>query len=241
MNLTLATASRVLSQLRGDHRTVALILGLPCLLIGLIAWMFNDRPEVLDQFGPMLVGLFPLTVMFLVTSVATLRERQSGTLERLMTTPIRKGDFVAGYGLAFATLALLQAFVVVGFALLVGMDVAGSLWLVVVVALLDAVLGCTLGLAASALARSEFQAVQMMPAIIFPQLITCGLLMPRDQMPEVLEWLSRAFPLTYAIEAMTSLAAGDEWADIRGAVGVIALFIVGAVVLGILTLRRRTP
>jgi ABC-2 type transport system permease protein len=240
MNLTFATASRVLSQLRGDHRTVALIMGLPCLLIGLIAWMFNDRPEVVDQFGPMLVGLFPLTVMFLVTSVATLRERQSGTLERLMTTPIRKGDFVAGYGLAFATLALVQAFVVVGFALLVGMDVAGSLWLVVVVALLDAILGCTLGLAASALARSEFQAVQMMPAIIFPQLITCGLLMPRDQMPQVLEWLSRAFPLTYAIEAMTSLAAGDEWVDIRGAVGVIALFIVGAVVLGVLTLRRRT-
>lgn len=240
MNLTFATAGRVLSQLRGDHRTVALIIGLPCLLIGLIAWMFHDRPEVLDQFGPMLVGLFPLTVMFLVTSVATLRERQSGTLERLMTTPIRRGDFVAGYGLAFATLALVQAFVVVGFALLVGMDVAGPLWLVIVVALLDAILGCTLGLAASALARSEFQAVQMMPAIIFPQLITCGLLMPRDQMPQVLEWLSRAFPLTYAIEAMTSLAAGDEWVDIRGAVAVIALFIVGAVVLGVATLRRRT-
>ncbi|MFI2489670.1 ABC transporter permease [Promicromonospora kroppenstedtii] len=240
MTLTLATAGRVLSQLRGDHRTVALIMLLPCLLIGLIAWMFHDQPQVVDQFGPMLVGLFPLIVMFLVTSVATLRERQSGTLERLMTTPIRKGDFVAGYGLAFATLALVQAFVVVGFALLVGMDVAGPLWLVVVVALLDAILGCTLGLAASALARSEFQAVQMMPAIIFPQLITCGLLMPRDQMPEVLEWLSRIFPLTYAIEAMTSLAAGDEWADVRGAVGVIVLFIVGAVVLGIATLRRRT-
>lgn len=240
MTLTLATAGRVLSQLRGDYRTVALIMLLPCLLIGLIAWMFHDQPQVVDQFGPMLVGLFPLIVMFLVTSVATLRERQSGTLERLMTTPIRKGDFVAGYGLAFATLALVQAFVVVGFALLVGMDVAGPLWLVVVVALLDAILGCTLGLAASALARSEFQAVQMMPAIIFPQLITCGLLMPRDQMPEVLEWLSRIFPLTYAIEAMTSLAAGDEWADVRGAVGVIVLFIVGAVVLGIATLRRRT-
>lgn len=240
MTLTLATSGRVLSQLRGDHRTVALIMLLPCLLIGLIAWMFHDQPQVVDQFGPMLVGLFPLIVMFLVTSVATLRERQSGTLERLMTTPIRKGDFVAGYGLAFATLALVQALVVVGFAVLVGMDVAGPLWLVVVVALLDAILGCTLGLAASALARSEFQAVQMMPAILFPQLITCGLLMPRDQMPEVLEWLSRVFPLTYAIEAMTSLAAGDEWSDVRGAVGVIVLFIVGAVVLGILTLRRRT-
>lgn len=240
MTLTATTAGRVLAQLRFDHRTVALILVLPCLLLGLIAWMFDGTP-VLDQFGPMLVGLFPLIVMFLVTSVATLRERQSGTLERLMTTPLRKGDFVAGYALAFAGLALLQSLVVVGFALAVGMDVLGPLWLVLAVAMLDAVLGCCLGLAASALARSEFQAVQMMPAVIFPQLITCGLLMPRDQMPEVLEWLSRVFPLTYAVEAMQTLAAGGGWPDVRGAVGAIALFIVGAVVLGVATLRRRTP
>jgi ABC-2 type transport system permease protein len=239
MTLALTTTSRVLAQLRFDRRTVALILVLPCLLLGLIAWMFDGTP-VLDQFGPMLVGLFPLIVMFLVTSVATLRERQSGTLERLMTTPLRKGDFVAGYALAFAALALLQSLVVVGFALAVGMDVLGPLWLVLVVGMLDAVLGCCLGLAASALARTEFQAVQMMPAVIFPQLITCGLLMPRDQMPEVLEWLSRVFPLTYAVEAMQTLAAGGEWADVRGAVGAIVLFIVGAVVLGIATLRRRT-
>jgi len=239
MTLALTTTGRVLAQLRFDHRTVALILLLPCLLLGLIAWMFDGTP-VLDQFGPMLVGLFPLIVMFLVTSVATLRERQSGTLERLMTTPLRKGDFVAGYALAFAALALLQSLVVVGFALAVGMDVLGPLWLVLAVAMLDAVLGCCLGLAASALARSEFQAVQMMPAVIFPQLITCGLLMPRDQMPEVLEWLSRVFPLTYAVEAMQTLAAGGEWADVQGAVGAIALFIVGAVVLGVATLRRRT-
>lgn len=239
MTLALTTTGRVLAQLRFDHRTVVLILLLPCLLLGLIAWMFDGTP-VLDQFGPMLVGLFPLIVMFLVTSVATLRERQSGTLERLMTTPLRKGDFVAGYALAFAALALLQSLVVVGFALAVGMDVLGPLWLVLVVGMLDAVLGCCLGLAASALARTEFQAVQMMPAVIFPQLITCGLLMPRDQMPEVLEWLSRVFPLTYAVEAMQTLAAGGEWADVQGAVGAIALFIVGAVVLGVATLRRRT-
>jgi ABC-2 type transport system permease protein len=240
MNLTFTTAARVLAQLRFDHRTVALILVLPCLLLGLIAWMFEGTP-VLDRLGPMLVGLFPLVVMFLVTSVATLRERQSGTLERLMTTPLGKGDFVAGYALAFATLALVQALVVVGFATLVGMDVAGPTWLVVVVALLDAVLGSCLGLAASALARSEFQAVQMMPAIIFPQLITCGLIMPRDQMPELLERLSRVLPLTYAVEAMQDLAAGGAWGDVRGAVAVIVAFIVGAVVLGVATLRRRTP
>ena len=239
MSLTLATASRVLAQLRHDHRTVALILVLPCLIVGLVAWMFNGTPT-LDRFGPVLVGFFPLFVMFLVTSVTTQRERSSGTLERLMTTPLRKGDLVAGYALAFGGLAVVQAFVVVGFALSVGMDVAGSLGLVVLVALLDAVLGCTLGLAASAVARTEFQAVQMMPLVIIPQLVTCGLLMPRDQMPQVLEWISRVMPLTYAVEALQQLAAGAPWAEIRGAVGVIAVWIVGAALLGVLTLRRRT-
>ncbi|WP_407319072.1 ABC transporter permease [Isoptericola halotolerans] len=238
--MMLVTAGRVLAQLRRDHRTVALILALPCLLLGLIAWMFDGTP-VLDQFGPLLVGIFPLIVMFLVTSVATLRERQSGTLERLMTTPVRQGDLVGGYALAFGALALLQALVVVGFALVVGMEVAGPVWLVVLVALLNAVLGSCLGLAASALARTEFQAVQMMPALIFPQLIVCGLLMPRDQMPEVLEWISRAFPLTYAVDAMQQVAAGAGWADVAGAVGVTVAFIVGAVALGVVTLRRRTP
>ncbi|GAA3818194.1 ABC transporter permease [Cellulomonas soli] len=239
--LTLATAARVLQQLRHDHRTLALVLGLPVLLLGLVAWMFHGTP-VLDQFGPMLVGLFPLIVMFLVTSVATLRERQSGTLERLMTMPIGRADVVVGYVLAFAVLASVQALVVVGFAVWgFGMDVAGPIGLVVLVAVLDAVLGCALGLGGSALARTEFQAVQLMPALIFPQLITCGLLMPRDEMPQLLEWLSRVFPLTYAIEAMQDLAAGSGWTDVRGAVGVIVLFVVGALVVAATTLRRRTP
>ena len=239
MSLTLATAGRVLSQLRHDHRTVALIMVVPCLIVGIVAWMFDGTP-VLNQFGPVLVGFFPLFVMFLVTSVTTQRERSSGTLERLMTTPLRKGDLVAGYAIAFGVLAAVQAVIVVGFALLVGMDVAGPLGLVVLVALLDAVLGCTLGLAASAAARTEFQAVQMMPAVIIPQLLTAGIIMPREQMPEVLEWISRALPLTYAVESLQQLAGGAGWADVRGAIGVIVLWIVGAVVLGVLTLRRRT-
>jgi ABC-2 type transport system permease protein len=240
LRLTLATARRVLSQLRHDRRTIALLLVVPCLIIGLIAWMFEGT-DTLDVFGPVAVGFFPLFVMFLVTSVTTQRERTSGTLERLMTTPLRKGDFVAGYAIAFGVLALVQALVVVGFALLVGMDVAGPLWLVIVIALLDAILGCTLGLAASAVARTEFQAVQMMPLVIIPQIITAGILMPRALMPDVLEWISRVMPLTYAIESLQKVAAGLDWADVRGAVGVIVLWIVGAVALGVATLRRRTP
>ena len=224
----LSTALRVLQQIRTDRRTVALLLLVPCLLMGLVAWMFQGTP-VIDRFGPLLLGIFPLFVMFLVTSVATLRERQSGTLERLMTTPIRRGDFVLGYALAFAVLATLQALVLTGFAVWVcGMDIQGQLWLVIVVAVLDAVLGTALGLAASSLAATEFQAVQMMPVIILPQLFTGGLLMPRDQMPTVLEWFSRAMPLTYGMESQQKLAAGADFAD-------------GALVLGSLTLHRRTP
>jgi len=238
---TLATTRRVLAQLRHDHRTVALVLLLPCLLLGLVAWMF-DGTGVLDQFGPVLVGFFPLLVMFLVTSVAMLRERTTGTLERLMTMPVGKADVVLGYALAFTVLATLQALVVVGFATWVcGMDVAGPVGLVIAVAVINAVLGSALGLAGSALARTEFQAVQLMPAVILPQLVTCGLLMPRDEMPQVLEWLSRALPLTYAVDAMQQLTAGGGWADVRGAVGAMVLFVVGALVLGVATLRRQTP
>ncbi|MCL3863088.1 ABC transporter permease [Actinotalea sp. K2] len=238
--LTLATAERVLRQVRHDPRTIGLLVGLPCLVLWLIAWMFEGTP-VLDQFGPLLLGLFPLVVMFLVTSVATLRERQSGTLERLMTLPVGRGDIVIGYALAFGALAVLQALVLTGFAVLVlGMEVAGALWVVVLVAVLDGLLGTALGLAASAAARTEFQAVQMMPLIIFPQLVTAGLMMPRDQMPTVLEVISRAMPLTYGLEALQDLAAGAGLHDVRGAVTAVALFIVGALMLGTATLRRST-
>ena len=237
----IATANRVLQQIRHDRRTVAILLLVPCLLMGIVAWSFDGTP-VINHFGPLLLGIFPLFVMFLVTSVATLRERQSGTLERLMTTPLRRGDFVLGYALAFAALATLQALVLTGFAVWVlGMDIQGQLWLVIVVAVLDAVLGTALGLAASSLATTEFQAVQMMPVVILPQLLTGGLLMPRDQMPTVLEWISRAMPLTYGMESQQKLAAVADFAGVQGAVGAIVVFIVGALVLGSLTLHRRTP
>lgn len=238
--LTLATAGRVLRQLSRDHRTIALVMALPCLIIGLLAWMFRGT-DVLYRFGPIAVGLFPLLVMFLVTSVAMLRERTSGTLERLMTTPIGRGDVIVGYALAFGALATVQAGVVTGFAMLVGMDVRGPIGLVLMVAVLSALLGSAVGLAGSSVARTEFQAVQLMPAFVFPQLVVCGLLMPRDQMPDVLEWISRVLPLTYVVEALGRVTAGGGWADIRGAVGVIALWLAGAMVLGALTLRRRTP
>ncbi|PVU82502.1 antibiotic ABC transporter permease [Cellulomonas sp. WB94] len=239
--LTWATAGRVLSQVRHDPRTIAILLLLPCLLLWLISWMFEGTP-VLDQFGPLLLGLFPLIVMFIVTSVATLRERTTGTLERLMASPIGKGDVIAGYAVAFALLAVVQAVVLTSFTVgVLGMNSRGSLGLIMLVAVLDAILGSTLGLAASALARTEFQAVQMMPVFLFPQLITCGLLIPRAAMPSVLEAISRVLPLTYGIDALQRLEVGATFTDVRDDVLVIVGFITLAVVVGSTTLRRRTP
>ena len=185
VRITRTTAARILRQLRGDHRTVALMIVVPCVLLGLLAWIYADLPgDVFNRIGPALLGVFPFVVMFIVTSIATLRERTNGTLERLLTTPLGKGDLMLGYALAFGAMAVLQALVATGFAVWVcRLDIAGPLWLLVVIALFDAVLGTALGLLASGFARTEFQAVQFMPALVLPQFLLCGLLVPRELLP----------------------------------------------------------
>jgi len=239
--LTLATAGRVLRQVRADHRTLALLIVVPCVLIGLLAWIYDGTP-VFDRIGAPLLGVFPFVIMFLVTSVTTLRERSSGTLERLLSTPLGKGDFLAGYALAFGALAVVQALVATGFAIWVcGLDVAGPRWLLVVVAVVDAVLGTATGLFVSAFARTEFQAVQFMPAFVLPQFLLCGLLVPRDALPRALELISDVLPLSYAVDAMSTLTAEvDAAGDVGRDVAIVGAFAVAAIALGSLTLRRRT-
>ena len=238
---TFATAGRVLAQLRHDPRSIALMLVAPSLLVGLFAWLFSDQDGVFDQFGGAILALFPFIVMFLITSITTLRERRSGTLERLMTTPLEKGDFILGYALAFGLMALLQAVITVSFAVGVcGLDVDGPLWQLGLVAIVDALLGTALGLLASAFAQTEFQAVQFMPLLVFPQIILGGLFMPRDQMPDVLYAISDWLPLSYAIDTINAVTAGDEGWDVFGPLLIVLAFAVGALILASLTLRRRT-
>ncbi|WP_315109231.1 ABC transporter permease [uncultured Microbacterium sp.] len=236
-----ATAGRVLTQLRHDPRSIVLMLIAPSLLVGLFAWLFSEQDGVFDQFGGAILALFPFIVMFLITSITTLRERRSGTLERLMTTPLEKADFILGYALAFGLMALLQAVITVSFAVGVcGLDVDGPLWQLGLVAVVDALLGTALGLLASAFAQTEFQAVQFMPLLVFPQIILGGLFMPRDQMPDVLYAISDWLPLSYAIDTINAVAAGDEGGDVFGPLFIVVAFAVGALVLAALTLRRRT-
>jgi ABC-2 type transport system permease protein len=232
--VTLATGRRVLAQLHGDPRTIALLLFVPCLLMTLLHWVFADQPETFDRVGLQLLGIFPFVTMFLVTSVAMLRERTSGTLERLLTTPLGKLDLLLGYALAFGIAALAQATLASALALgLLGLDPDGSIALVLLLAIADSVLGMALGLLVSAFARTEFQAVQFLPAFVLPQILLCGLIAPRDEMAGALEAISNALPMTYAVDAMTELSAGIDLLVVAGAA-------VAALALGAATLRRRS-
>jgi ABC-2 type transport system permease protein len=239
--LTLATTARVLAQIRHDPRTVALLLLVPSLLIGLMAWIFVNTKEF-ETIGPALLGLFPFIIMFLITSITTLRERRSGTLERLMTMPLRKFDFIVGYTLGFGLLAIIQSLIAVGYAVWVcGLTISGNVWLLILVAVANAVLGTTLGLFASAFAATEFQVVQFMPALVFPQILLGGIFIPRSQMPDVLRSISDWLPLSHSIEALqkVTMESGASGTVLRE-VGIVALWAVGFVIVGSLTLRRRT-
>ncbi|MBE1495648.1 ABC-2 type transport system permease protein [Amycolatopsis lexingtonensis] len=240
--ITLATARRILTQLRHDPRTVALIIGVPSVLMILLRYVLNSEQRF-SAIAPALLGIFPFTIMFLLTSVTTLRERTTGTLERLMTMPIGKLDLLLGYALAFGLLATLQVVVAAGISLTwLGLDIAGSVWTLLLIVVLDALLGTALGLFVSAFARTEFQAIQFLPVFVLPQFLLCGLFVPRGDMGWVLSALSDVMPLSYAVDALTHVTRS---AEIDGTlvrnVAIIAGCGVVALLLGAATLRRRTP
>jgi ABC-2 type transport system permease protein len=240
--ITLATATRVLTQLRRDPRTIALLLVVPAALVTLIKFVFDHEPGAFDRIGGPLVGLFPFITMFLVTSITMLRERTTGTLERLMTMPLAKLDILLGYALAFGLVGSIQALITSGVAFgFLGLDVAGSTGAVILLAIGNAMLGMSLGLLVSAFAETEFQAVQFMPAFVFPQLLLCGLFVARDQMATALQWVADALPLTYAYDALDRVTTDGSLGG-RGTLDVVVLCgAIGlALALGAATLRRRT-
>ncbi len=238
---TLATSRRILQQLSHDKRTIALMFIAPSILMVLLAWVFSDNQQTFDMIAPAMLGVFPFVIMFLVTSITTLRERTGGTLERLMAMPVAKSDIIIGYALAFSLFGAVQSLITSAVAIyLLGMEVTGPLWFVIMVAMLDTLLGVALGLLASAFARTEFQAVQFMPAFIFPQIIICGLFVPLAALPNVLETIAYYLPLTYAVDALNQVThemaiSTDMWRDVL----VIGACIVVALLLASLTLRRK--
>jgi ABC-2 type transport system permease protein len=240
--IVLAITARVLLQLRRDPRTIALLLVVPCLLEVLLRYVLDGQPQSFDRIGGPLLGIFPFITMFLVTSITMLRERTTGTLERLMTMPLAKIDLLAGYGIAFGAVAAVQAALtsVVAFGLL-DLHVAGTEAAVAVLAIANAILGMSLGLFVSAFAQTEFQAVQFLPAVVFPQLLLCGLLVPRNQMAGILQDASDVLPLTYAYDGLDRVTrlGGFDATTVRDLVIVVGVTLL-ALALGATTLRRRT-
>lgn len=242
LHATFATSARVLQQLSHDHRTVAMIFVVPCLLLALLRWLFDENMATFNVIAPALLAIFPFIIMFLITSITTLRERTGGTMERLMALPIGKLDLVMGYMIAFGILAIIQA-TLASLVLLywLGLEVEGPHWFLIIQALADALVGTALGIFVSAFSKTEFQAVQFMPAFIAPQILIGGLLMPLDKMPELLETIAYFFPLTYAIDALGDITTNADITEnaVRDLVVVLG-FMVGAILLAALTLRRRT-
>jgi ABC-2 type transport system permease protein len=237
---TAATAGRVLQQLRRDRRTLALVVVVAPALLTLFRYIYDRHPTVFDRVGAPMIGIFPLVIMFLLTSIAMLRERSSGTLERLMSLPVSRLDILVGYAIAFAILAALEGGITgaIGFGLL-GVTAGGPPTAVVGLAILNALLGMALGLLLSAFASTEFQAVQFMPAVLLPQILLSGLLVPRSQLPAVLHGIAEVLPVTYSYDALARVAAGTPgvpWTDLTVVIAAIAL----ALCLGAATLRRRT-
>ncbi|MET4002579.1 MULTISPECIES: ABC transporter permease [Arthrobacter] len=243
-----STCTRVLLQLRSDPRSIALILVVPAVLLALVYWLYQNEtlapgmPRTFDRVGLMMLGIFPFVVMFLITSITMLRERTSGTLERLLSTPLHKADLLFGYALAFSIMAAAQALVATGTAYWVfGMAIAGNAGWVVLISVLTAVLGVALGLLCSAFAHTEFQAVQFMPVVVIPQILLCGLFVARDQMNSVLEVISNVLPLSYAVDGLQQVAqSSSPTSQLVWDLVVVAAFVLAGLLLASLTLRRRT-
>lgn len=238
---TLATSKRVFNQLLHDPRTLVLLFVVPPILLALLKYVFEDQSKLFDNIAPLLLGVFPMIMMFLITSIVTLRERTNGTLDRLMTMPISKLDFIFGYAIVFGLIGFLQSIItgVIMFNLL-GVDVPGGILLTLIGAVLAASLGTAMGLFLSAFAGSEFQAIQFMPAFIFPQLLTCGLFVARDNMAEPLQWFANAMPLTYSVDAMQQVAKYSEWtSEMTNDFLVVAGFVIAALILGSATIHRQ--
>lgn len=244
----LATIRRIASQLRGDPRTIALIIVVPALLLTLLYYVFSEAPTIpgrrptFETIGPIMLAVLPMMLMFIVTSIVMLRERTSGTLERVLTTPISRWNLIASYAVVFAVLASIQAGVLS--ILILGVwkvPLEGPWPVLILIAVLDAIFGVAFGLLASAFANTEFQAVQFMPLFVGPQIFLCGLFVQKDLMPGVLEAISNCLPMTWAVDVVRELmtessVSASSWLELAG----LAAATIVALVLAAATMPRQT-
>jgi ABC-2 type transport system permease protein len=192
-----------------------------------------------DYFGPVLLGFFAFFFVFIISGISFLRERTSGTLEKLLASPLRKWEIVIGYVIGFGIFTMLQATLIAWYAIYVlGMLMEGSFIYVLLITLMLSMTALTLGTLLSAFANNEFQMIQFIPIIIVPQFFFSGLI-NLDTISEWLSWLGPITPLYYAAEALRDIMVrGYGWDAIYDNLLIMAGFSAGFILLNILALRK---
>lgn len=236
----LPIAGRVVRQLVRDRRTFALILIVPLVVMTLISYSFPEDKAMLSIYAPALLATLALFFSFLLTGISFLRERTQGTMERMMASPVSRLDMVLGYLLGFFTFALTQSLIVLLFTIyLLDVTYLGDLWQIFVFLIFIVTMAVNLGIFASAFARNEFQMIQFIPLIIFPQVFLCGVIWPVDQMHEALQWIAKFLPLKYAVDGMQGIMIkGQTLLDVGLELGILIAFAVVISTLAAITLRR---
>ena len=237
---TLAIAERIIRQIVKDRRSAALIIVAPLIVMSLVGFSLIDQKPVLNRVAPGLLGTFVMFFTFLLTGVSFLRERAQGTLERLMTTTVARGDILVGYLLGFLLFATIQAAVILTFTIVaLQIEYQGNIIEIVAVLLLVVVVAVNLGIFVSTFANNEFQVVQFIPIVLLPQIFLSGVIIPTDQMPSVMEAISVVLPLTYAVEGLREIMVMDQsLADVWVDLVVLAGFGLGLLIAALATLRR---
>ena len=230
----LAVASRIIRQIIKDRRSVALIVLAPVLVMTLVGFSLFDERDILNRITPALLGVFVLFFTFLLTGVSFLRERSQGTLDRLKITPVSRADLLVGYLLGFLLFAMLQSVVILAYTVLVlPVSYQGDIWQVFVVLVLLTIVAVSLGILVSTFAKNEFQVVQFIPLVIVPQIFLTGVVVPVEDMPWLLENVSKVLPLTYAVDMLIGIMLeGQGLLDFGIQIIVLsgfgAIFVIGA-------------
>jgi ABC-2 type transport system permease protein len=234
---SLPVAWRILWGLRRDQRTLGLVLLVPAVLVWLLSEVF-ERPE---PIAPILLGVFVFFLTYLLTAVGFLRERQAGTMERVLAAPVARSGIVVGYVTGYGVLAVLQSAVLLGAGVaFLDLSFEHGVALFFVLELLGALTALGIGIVLSLFARSEFQVVQFIPLVITPQVVLGGTFRPVSELPRYLELPARAMPLTYLIDAMDYVVLGEgSEGDLWLAIGVLAGFTGLAILLSSVVIGRR--
>lgn len=237
---TFAITTRIVIQIIRDHRSVALIIVAPVIVMSLVGFSFADQKDVFDGIAPALMAVFAMFFTFILTGVSFLRERSQGTLERLLTTPVGRIDILSGYLLGFLVFAVIQSVVILFFTIFaLQVSYRGDLWQIFILLMILTIVAVNLGIFVSTFAKNEFQVVQFIPIVLAPQIFLSGVILPVNQMPAYFQMIARVLPLRYAVDGLRGIMLDDQTlSDVGVEIAVLAGFAIIFLSLAAMTVRR---